>query len=151
MRLKVASILSSYYWPSFAKYGYFCTVKDQRSHFGNIVFKLFVRKEMDTKLTIKSLNQLNRTVKIFQWHVCLKFFQACNKQTKISLATRKTTFWLNMDRHRNKTTIWISSSGCIFNSTNLEEISEENWMHIFHPRKSYEHLKTCSHVGNVDL
>jgi len=59
-----------------------------------------------------------------------------------------------MDRHRNKTTIWISWSGCIFNTTNLEEISEENWVHIFHPRKSYEHLKTCwerFQVGNVDL
>ena len=51
-----------------------------------------------------------------------------------------------MNRHRNQTTFWISWSGCIFNSTNLEEISEENWVHIFHPRKSYENLK---HVGNV--
>jgi len=50
MRLKVTSMLFSYYRPFAAKHGYFCTVKDQRSHFGNIVFKVFVRKEMDTKL-----------------------------------------------------------------------------------------------------
>jgi len=33
-----------------------------------------------------------------------------------------------MNRHRNKTTIWISGNGCNFDSINLEKIPEENWM-----------------------
>jgi len=67
------------------------------------------------------------------------------------LPPEKLRVWLNMNRHRNKTTFWISWSGCIFNSTNQDEIYEEIWMHIFNPWNSYEHLKTCSHFGNVGL
>jgi len=39
----------------------------------------------------------------------------------------------------------------VFNSTNPEEICEENWMPIFNPWNSYKHFETCSHCGNVGL
>ena len=104
------------------------------------------RWTQNCKLTLRSVKYNYKNIVLAYF---LKISSAYNKQTKISLATRKTTFWLNMNHHGYKTTFWISWSRCIFNNTNLEEISEENWMHILNQWNSYEHLKTCSHFETL--
>ena len=115
-------------------------------------FQTFCEERDGHKLVNLRLDHLNRTIKnifmAFSWN----FFELIINKQRLVWPPEKLRFdWIWIAIETKQHTFWILWSVCIFNSTNLEEISEEIWMHIFNPWNSYERLKTCSHFGNVGL